>query len=511
VSAATGTLHGDVEAAARARPDAVALADGTREITFAELIAMADGVAAAVAERSAGEVVGVLLPPGLWTTVAALGALRAGRAYMPLDPGLPRARLEAMTAAVDCDCLLTDSAAGLGDWFDGGLVATDAAALTGRAPRGSAPVGGDDLAYVIFTSGSTGTPNAVGVQHGPASAFVAHTAARLRLSGEDVVLQLHSTSFDSSIEEVWATLAAGARLVAPETSVLEMEAILAQAAERRVTVLHMVTSYWRAFVAELLGGLSAGALERVRHVETGGEAMRREDFEAWQECELSSVPLHNGYGPTEAVVTATGFLIGPGTELPPAATMVPIGRPLPGRLLSVRDDEGEVAAGEVGELFIGGDLLAKGYLNDPALTARRFLPDPARAAGRMYRTGDLVRELPDGALEFLGRADEQVKVRGYRVELGEVAAALRRLDGVGDAAVVLLDERSGRLGAAVVLEQGCVKTGAEMAAELGRSLPAYMVPPVVEPVAAVPVSVTSGKVERQAVRALLAGLGGDGE
>jgi acyl-coenzyme A synthetase/AMP-(fatty) acid ligase len=249
-------------------------------------------------------------------------------------------------------------------------------------------------------------------------------------------------------------------------------------------------------------------LERVRHIETGGELMRRDDFEAWQECDLRTVPLHNGYGPTEAVVTATGFLIGPQTQLSPEATSVPIGHPLPERRLLVRDGEHEVAPGEVGELFIGGDLLAKGYLNDPALTWSRFLPDPTRERGRMYRTGDLVRELPDGTLEFVGRADEQVKVRGYRVELGEVAVALRRLNGISDAAVVLLDEISGRLGAAVVREDGCTRTDTEITTELERSLPAYMVPPVLELVSELPVSVTSGKVERQALKELLAGIPG---
>jgi amino acid adenylation domain-containing protein len=472
-------------------------------VLYPELVRMAESVAAAVLERSSGAVVGVLMPPGMWTTVAALGAMRAGRAYLPLDPALPEERLRLMTEAVGCDCLLVDADMVPAPWFEGAELVVEAVASVGR-PCPVPPIDDRDrLAYVIFTSGSTGRPKAVGVAQGPAAEFVEHTADRLAVGPTDTVLQIHSTSFDSSIEEVWSTLASGARLVAPVGSVLDMDAVVSQAAEHRVTVVHMPTSYWRAFVGELLAGLSADGLGSLRHVEIGGEAMRLADFEAWRACPLREVALNNGYGPTEAVVTATGFTIGPQTELPDGARSVPIGDPFPGRLLYVLDEDGRaVDAGVAGELYIGGDLLAVGYLNDDELTARRFLPDETRGEGRRYRTGDLVRQLTGGGLEFLGRIDDQVKIRGFRVELGEISSALRALDGVREAATLLLDPLSGRLGSAVVPAGPEAASPPQIAANLGRVLPAYMVPPVILTLPRLPISV-SGKVDSAALRRLL--------
>jgi amino acid adenylation domain-containing protein len=504
------TISGLVEAAAAKRPDAVALEDADQELTFTELMTMAESIAAALSEQSEGQVIGVLMGPGIWTTIAALGAMRAGRAYLPLDPSLPEERLRLMAEAVDCDCLLVDAEPGRADWFGGTDIVAEAVAAVGRPCADPPPQDPGRLAYVIFTSGSTGRPKAVGVAQGPASVFVEHTAERLRVSPGDTVLQIHSTSFDSSIEEVWSTLARGARLVAPLGSILDVQSVIVQAAEHRVTVAHMPTSYWRAFVQEILDGLSVDELDALRHVEIGGEAMRMEDFEAWRACPLREVPLNNGYGPTEAVVTATAFTIGAETKIPAEVPSVPIGWALPGRLLYVVDDGGNpVQPGEPGELQIGGDQLAVGYLNDPELTARRFVADGIRGEGRKYRTGDLVRELPDGALEFMGRLDDQVKVRGFRVELGEISAALRSLDGVREALTMLLDSDSGRLGAAVELPSEVGLTSADLAHALERTLPGYMVPPVIVPLAKLPISV-SGKIDSSAVRRILTDHDADG-
>jgi non-ribosomal peptide synthetase component F len=298
--------------------------------------------------------------------------------------------------------------------------------------------------------------------------------------------------------------------VAPRGSVLEMHAIVGQVVENDATVVHMPTSYWRAFVQELLDGLPVDGLDSLRHVEIGGEAMRLDDYHAWRSCSLRNVPLNNGYGPTEAVVTATAFTMTADTQLPEGVRSVPIGWALPQRLLYVVDEDGRlVKPGTPGELYIGGDLLAMGYLNDAELTARRFLPDEARGKGRKYRTGDLVRELPDGALEFLGRIDDQVKVRGFRVELGEISNALRSLDGVREAATVLLDPLSGRLGSAVVLDRADGTAPRQFAQQLSQTLPPYMVPPVIMPVARLPTSV-SGKVDSSALRSLLESSDGFG-
>jgi amino acid adenylation domain-containing protein len=494
------TIPSLIEAAARREPRAEALRGRSRSFSYAELIGLAESVSAAVRDRSSSAVVGVLMPAGIWSTIASLGAMRAGRAYMPMDRRLPRERLRAMVEAVGCDCLLLDVDADRPDWFDGSTIVAEAAAATGRPAPDRA--GEDQLAYVIFTSGSTGTPNAIGVGQGPAAEFVRLAAERLRLSARDTVLQLHSIGFDPSIEEIWATLAAGARLVCPEEGDLDFDALVHNSAERQVTVLHMPTGYWRALVGEVLDGLDVAGLRSLRHVETGSEVMRLEDLEAWRESRLSDVPLSNGYGPTEAVVTATAFQIGPGSVVPEDARSVPIGAALPGRIL-YRADVGR-QPGDVGELHIGGDLLAAGYLNNAKLTEERFVEDDARGSGRKYRTGDLVREHDGGIFEFVGRVDDQVKVRGFRVELGEISHALRSVDGVSDAATVLLDRASGRLGAAVVMGDDGDGDLDALRRRLAERLPDYMVPPVIVPMASLPSSPTSGKLDSRSLRESLA-------
>jgi acyl-coenzyme A synthetase/AMP-(fatty) acid ligase len=206
------------------------------------------------------------------------------------------------------------------------------------------------------------------------------------------------------------------------------------------------------------------------------------------------------------VVSASSFTITPQTELPEGARSVPIGKAFPGRRLYVLDeDRRPVELGETGELYVGGTQLARGYLNDAELTAERFVPDPfAGGGGRMYKTGDLVRLHPDGNLEFVGRNDDQIKLRGYRVELGEIAAALRSLDDVRDAAVVVLDETPARLGAGVVVQAGRATSADALTAALRAKLPAYMVPSVVEILPSLPVSPGSRKVDPAALRRLLA-------
>ncbi len=492
-----------VEAAAAKDPDALALVDGERRFTYLELMTMAESTAAAILESSSSPVVGVLMAPSAWTTVAALGVMRAGRAYLPLDPCLPEERLRRMTGVLDCECLLVDAEPDCGSWFGGSKLIGEAVAAVGRPCPEPAVQDPDRLAYVIFTSGSTGEPKAVGVGQGPAATVVQHTVGRLRLRAEDRVLQIHSTSFDASIEEVWSTLAAGAMLTVPHDGILDIPGVVEQMIEHRVSVLHMPIGYWRALVHEFLDGLPAAGLDALRYLDTGGEAMRLDDLRAWRESPLREVTLNNGYGPTEAVVTASSFTLGPETQLPDGVASVPIGRALPGRILYVVDESGcEVEVGEAGELYIAGDLLAAGYLNDAELTARRFPPDAARGQGRKYRTGDLVRKLPNGALEFLRRTDDQVKVRGFRIELGEISHVLRSLEGIRDAAAVVIDPTTGRLGAAVVLERGSGQGSPDFGGELALKLPACMIPSVIVPIDRLPTSVV-GKVDSSELRRLL--------
>jgi acyl-coenzyme A synthetase/AMP-(fatty) acid ligase len=275
-------------------------------------------------------------------------------------------------------------------------------------------------------------------------------------------------------------------------------------------VLHTVTSYWRTIVAELLDGEPSAPLRSLRMIDIGGEPTWLADLAAWRRCGLSNVELVNGYGPTEAVVTATGFRIPPGASIPADARSVPIGTPLGHRRVHILDERQQpVPVGAVGELFIGGSCLARGYLNDPQLTRERFVPDPFADASdaRMYRTGDLVRETLGGALEFVGRLDDQVKIRGHRIETGEITSALCGLDGVAEAAVVLTETRTG-MTAVVVLERDCRRTAVELRTALTNVLPSYMVPSAIHIVPKLPISATSGKLDRQRLRQLVNGAPG---
>ena len=504
-------LHGLVLRSARQDPLAVALVDAGVGITYGDLVAAAGELALRILDStSSGSVVGVLAP-ARFAVPAFLAVARAGCAYLPLDPALPAERIAYMLGEVDCRCVVVPRDVAPPAGFTGEIVRLDdpasSAGAGARTSRSELPAARpSDLAYVIFTSGSTGRPKAVGVEHAAAAAYVSSYVRLTAVQRSDAVIQLHSPSFDASVEEIWAPLAAGARVVAPDSSILDLDAVLAQVAEHRITLLNMVTGYWRAFVQELAEGLPVGDLRSVRHFDVGGEKMLLEDLAAWRASDLRGTPVVNAYGPTEAVVSASSFTITPQTELPEGARSVPIGKAFPGRRLYVLDeDRRPVELGETGELYVGGTQLARGYLNDAELTAERFVPDPfAGGGGRMYKTGDLVRLHPDGNLEFVGRNDDQIKLRGYRVELGEIAAALRSLDDVRDAAVVVLDETPARLGAGVVVQAGRATSADALTAALRAKLPAYMVPSVVEILPSLPVSPGSRKVDPAALRRLLA-------
>ncbi|MBD0671976.1 non-ribosomal peptide synthase/polyketide synthase, partial [Streptomyces sp. CBMA156] len=450
-----------------ATPEAVALVSGSSELTYSQLNSRANRFAHRLIGRGVGpeQIVAVALPRSVESVVAVLGVLKAGAAYLPVDPSYPRSRITFMLDDAR-PALLVDDPATVTDTE--GLPETDpAVALDVRHP-----------AYVIYTSGSTGRPKGVVVGHTGVAGLVAAQAERLGLEPGSRVLQFASPSFDASFWDLCAALLTGAALVlAPSEEPLEA------LAEGGLDATH-VTLPPSALAALGDAGLTATTLV------VAGEACGPELVARW----APGRRMINAYGPTETTVCATMS-----DPLSPEAGVPPIGRPVAGFRVYVLDERLRlVPPGVTGELYVAGTGLARGYLNRPGLTAGRFVACPFGAAGdRMYRTGDLVRMRADRQLEFVGRADQQVKVRGFRVEPGEVEAALATHPEVARAAVLAHEDR---LVGYVVPKAGTAPAPARLRGHLLGQLPDYLVPSVFVPMEALPLT-PNGKLDRRALPA----------
>ena len=493
-SAAQGdTLAALVAATCERTPDAVAVTFDGRHLTYRELDRRSAAVAARLRELGAGPgtLVAVCAERSADLVVGLLGVLRAGAAYVPLDPEYPADRLAFMLADTAAPIVLTQGR------LRAALPAVDAEVLLldDPWPPASSVDGGPDpgdVAYVIYTSGSTGRPKGVPNTHRGIVNRLDWMQRTYRLTAGDVVLQKTPASFDVSVWEFFWPLLAGARLVlAKPGGHKDAEYLRDLIAAEGVTTVHFVPSMLNVF----LGADGVGDASPLRRIICSGEELPA-DLAGRCLALLPGAGLHNLYGPTEAAVDVTAFACTVGSLAGQAR--VPIGRPIQNITLYVLDAHLRPApVGVPGQLFIAGVGLALGYLNRPALTAERFLPDPYGPAGsRMYRTGDLARWRPDGDLDFLGRIDAQVKLRGLRIELGEIEAALRGQPGVRDAAVVVREDTPGdrRIAAYLV---GQVDP-AEVRAALKRRLPDYMVPSAIVELAELPLS-PSGKLDRRAL------------
>ncbi|GAA2800464.1 hypothetical protein GCM10010505_29090 [Kitasatospora aburaviensis] len=472
-AAATASLPELFAAQVAAAPDAVALVSGDAELTYRQLDARANRFAHALIARGVGpeRVVAVALPRSVESVVAVLGVLKAGAAYLPVDPAYPRARIDLMLADARPALLVDDPAAVAGgDWAE-----TDPeAALDVRHP-----------AYVIYTSGSTGRPKGVVVSHAGVSGLVAAQVERLGVTRGSRVLQFASPGFDASFWDLCSAVLTGAALV-----LAPAEAPLDALTDHRLDVTH-VTLPPSALAALPEGSVAASTLV------VAGEACPPELVARW----APGRRMINAYGPTETTVCATmSDPLAPGSGVPP------IGRPVAGFRAYVLDERlRPLPPGVAGELYVAGPGLARGYLNRPGLTAGRFLACPFEPSGaRMYRTGDVVRFRTDGELEYVGRADDQVKVRGFRVELGEVEAALAEHPAVAQAAVLARDDR---LIGYVTARPGTASPSApSLAAHLRDRLPDYLVPAVFTVLDALPLT-PNGKLDRAALPAPASGLG----
>ncbi|WPP34308.1 amino acid adenylation domain-containing protein [Streptomyces sp. CL7] len=497
---ADGLVHHWVTAAAEEHPDRVAISDGGDRITYRELEERADRWARLLRAHGAGpeRLVAVCMRRSIAQLVAALGILKSGAAYLPLDPGHPEERLARLVADAAPPVVLTDSAtAGLFPAGTGAeILLADTvpdAARTGPLPDppGLAP---DSLAYVIHTSGSTGTPKGAMNTHRGLVNRVRWAQRVFGLAPGESVLHKTPWSFDVSAGEWLWPLTAGARIVLAEPGGHRDPRYLAGLiAEESVTTCHFVPSMLQAFLAEPAAARCADVLRRVQ---CSGETLPVATARRFREI-LPHTELWNLYGPAETAVDVSHHRVGPDDLDRPR---LPIGHQLPGVRLHVLDRRGEpVPWGVPGELNIGGVAVGRGYLEAPALTAQRFVPDPFAADGtRLYRTGDRVRRLPDGALEFLGRYDHQVKLRGIRVELGEIEAALGRHPDVAQAAVLV---RGSGADIRPVAYVGCPEhrpTGGDLRGFLLRTLPAALVPNTFVVLPALPVT-RNGKLDRAAL------------
>jgi amino acid adenylation domain-containing protein len=491
---ATALVPELVAARAAQTPAKVAISVPDRVLTYGELDAAANRLAHFLQARGVGpEVrVGLCLERSAALVIGALAVLKAGGAYLPLDPAAPAERLAFMLRDAAVPVLLTD--ARLAAILPRGLwetVALDADAARIARESAAVPVShatAANLAYVIYTSGSTGQPKGVEIEHDALLNLIEWHQAAFALTAADRTTQVASPAFDAAVWELWPALAAGATILLPdEATRVAPLALRDWLVAERITVSFLPTP-----LAERVLALDWPQATAMRFLLTGGDALHHRPSPALP------FTLVNNYGPSENTVVATSAPVAVVGEEPP-----PIGWPIANTVAHVLDEALQpVAAGEVGELWIGGRSLARGYLGRPELTAERFIADPFAAApgARLYRTGDLVRLLPDGQLAFLGRGDDQVKIRGYRIELGEIIAALNACPGVTESLVVAREDTPGnkRLVAYIIPAPDAALSADTLREALAARLPDYMVPVAFVRLDAFPLT-TNGKIDRRAL------------
>ena len=483
-------VHEQVEAQVDRTPEAIAIVCGNAQLTYRELDDRANQLAHRLVALGVGpEVrVGICAERSIEMVIGLLAILKAGAAYVPLDPSYPSERLAFMLEDAGIAVLLAQApyvGVAPGHAHVISLQTKLGAESTQRLSNVAAP---EQLAYVIYTSGSTGRPKGVAVPHRGLANLVAWHGATYRVTGQDRATLFASPGFDASTWELWPYLVAGATLIVVPAQIRESPTDLRDfLVEEGVTIGFVPTP-----IAELLIGLPWPA-SPLRSLLTGGDRLGRRPPEA------TPFELVNHYGPTEySVVTTAGRVEVAGVVTPP------IGRPIANtRTLLLDTERHPVGIGVPGEIHISGAGLARGYLGRPGLTAERFVPDPYGAPGaRLYRTGDLARWLPSGELEFCGRIDHQVKIRGFRIELGEIEAALARRGDIDEVVVVAREDERGdkRVIAYLVAATGAPLALAELRSFVARTLPDYMVPSAFVVLDALPLT-PNGKLDRKALPA----------
>lgn len=493
-------LHQLVEAAARCFPDAPAVISNGETVLYDELTRRANRLAGHLRQSAIreGSIVALYLPRSPDLIVAQLGVLEAGAAYLSIDRAHPPERRRSVLADARPSLVITLRAlAGDLDTSIRVLQLEDVADPTAAIGAGSGSAGRPgSLAYVTYTSGSTGQPKGVLIPHRGAVNYIAQMIARRQLQAGDRALQSASLSFDGSVRDTVGVLAFGGTIILlDDERAHDPLALLAAIRDQGVTVILTI-------VPTMLRALACAALEEdlaghtLRLIMVGGEPLLRTDVERTRQAFGPGVQIVNQYGATECSMATTNYTVP--AELPAAPASLPVGRPIANTRIYILDqDHGPVPLGTEGDLYIGGMGVSWGYLNQPALTAERFLPDPYSILpdGRMYCTGDRARHLPDGSVLYVGRADQQVKIRGNRVELGEIESVLREHPALREAAV-LLGEGAGRKVLTAYITLNHDTTPGELREFLATRVPFHMLPASFVVLDALPLTRT-GKVDRQ--------------
>jgi len=515
------------DAAARA-PEAIAVRSAAGGITYATLDRRASVLARRLRRLGIGPecAVALCVERSIEMVVGLLGVLKSGGAYVPLDPGHPRERIASILADTEARVVLSQRRQ-LANLPPGGARVlcledvsgdgVEADEVEGAREERLPAAGPDNLAYVVFTSGSTGRPKGVLVPHRALANHSVEVARRYGLRPDDRVLQFAALTFDVAAEEIFPTLLSGATLVLrPDPVFVSVPEFHRFLDDETITVLNLPSSYWSAWVAE--ASRERRALPAcLRAVVIGSEKAPASRLPAWHEMTGGRVALINAYGPTEGTITSTVHEVLDGRSAG-SNGLIPIGRPIANVRAYVLDRHLNLQPpGVPGELHLGGEGVARGYLGRPGRTAEAFIPDPFSGSpgARLYRTGDRVRWLPDGHLEFLGRLDDQVKVRGHRIEPGEIERALERHPAIAESVVLAREDGPGeaRLVGYVTCRPGAARdpSPSELRAHLKEHLPDHMLPSAYVVLDRLP-RTAGGKVDRRALPAPEAGRRGlDGE
>ena len=482
---------------AKKNPGHIALVDDSMQLTYGELDDWANRLAHELKALGivSNTVVAVCMRRSSLMVLASLAVLKAGAAYLPMDPTYPRERLSFILRDAHTPLVLSDSTVAHtlpeGSWR---LILLDREDLTERTPTawGTSQIYPGDLSYVIYTSGSTGKPKGVEITHKNLLSFVSWHQKAFAVSADDRAAQFVSFGFDAAVAELWPQLAAGAALhITPDEVRSSPELLRDWLIGREITIAFVPTP-----IAERLIMLDWPVATKLRLLLTGGDTLHH--------YPRAGLPfaLINNYGPTEATVVATSGCVA--TEKKDGELRPPIGRPINGTEIYIVDRSlNPVPRGEVGELLIGGAGVGRGYVNSPELTEKKFLPDPFvnRLGARLYRTGDLARWLPDGQIEYVGRVDDLIKIRGYRVEPNEIIAVLNSHPAVQRSAVIQRqdNEDNQSLVAYIVLDQAQASLTATELRDLLRSrLPDFMIPAVFVVLPDLPLT-SNGKIDRKAL------------
>ncbi|WPQ62326.1 amino acid adenylation domain-containing protein [Chitinophaga sancti] len=464
------------------RPDHPAVKYNDTSLSYSQLDRITNQVGAYLRKEygiSAGDLVGVQLERSEWQLICLIGVLKAGGAYVPIDPAFPEERRQYIVSDSKCKVVLTAAA----------LAQLQAALPAYSTEAFTAGTTSRDLMYVLYTSGSTGRPKGCMLEYRGVVNRLNWMWREYSLGSNDIILQKTSFTFDVSVWEIFLPLCVGAtEVLCPAEDVASPGRLLSLISREAVTCLHFVPSMLNSFLGSVV---DAALLKSVRMVIASGEALTPATVELWYE--LVNIPLHNLYGPTEASIDVSYY------ATRAEEVIIPIGRPIWNTQLYILGADNEVLPTSVrGEICIGGDGLARGYLNNAALTEEKFTTDPFISDGRLYHTGDIGYRTANGLIVYAGRKDDQVKVRGYRIELGEIVHALQQYEDIHEATVIARKGNDGENELIAYITAGVTLEMESIRSYLAGILPAYMLPSYYVQLDAMPLN-TSGKTDRKAL------------